>query len=99
MLLDNRLTFGEKTIITTIPYKNISSISVIYKRKSCEFICYMFNGYPLRLKFTDMEPVDKKRLRLIYCAIIKTLGDKPITKSESSVLMNDNISIKEDMDE
>lgn len=92
VLFDNRLGFDQRREIVIIPYKNITSISIIFHQSSVELSCGLNSGYPLRIKFVKMSGIDKKRIRLLYCAISKIINDQKLTKEEILTLVNDDIS-------
>ena len=62
--------------IHTIPYNSISSIGVLFGSTNGAFIIYLESGYPLELKFKNLNGEKKTRLRLLYSAIAEIVANK-----------------------
>lgn len=58
---------GKKII--TIPYKSISTMSIVFRKTSAVMNIYVDSGYPITLKFRSLSSQDKTRLRLLYTMI------------------------------
>lgn len=69
VLFDNSISFKPKKEITTIPYHSVSAHSVIFHVTTAEIYLLLDSGYPLLLKFANMDSEDKVRLRLLYNAM------------------------------
>lgn len=97
VLFDNTSTLGITKEINTIPYKTISTLSIVYKNKAVELSLFLDSGYPVRLKFINMTNydkmtnIDKKRVRLIYSIISKAINDQKITAEEIKVIQENDI--------
>ncbi len=94
VLFDNYSLFGIKKQIYAIPYNSISTCSVIFHLRSAELSLFMDSGYPVRIKFINMEGIDKLRLRLIYSVILKYINKQTVTDEELNVLIEDKISFE-----
>ena len=94
VLFDNSSTFGISKEIFTIPYKTISTISVIFKMNGAEVSLFLNSGYPLRLKFVDMHAEDKLRLRILYTCISRSINNQELSKDDVKRLQENDISFK-----
>lgn len=81
ILFDN---YEKRKQIYTIPYKSISTISVLFDEEKASLDLFLNSGYPVSLKFINMTGEDKLRLRLLYTCINR--------------LINNQLPVKEDMD-
>lgn len=72
IILYDRLGFNQKQIYT-IPYKSISTMSIMFKKSSAHLILYMDCGYPTKLTFINLSPEDKTKLRVLYTSISEVL--------------------------
>ncbi len=95
VLFDNYSSFGIRKQIYTIPYKNISTCSIIFYPSRAEFSLFMDSGYPIRLKFINLKDIDKLRLRLLYSIIIKYINNQRVSNAEVNKLVEDDISFKD----
>ncbi len=95
VLFDNYSLFGRRKQIYTIPYKTVSTCSVIFYPRSAELSLFLDSGYPVRIKFINMKDVDKLRLRLIYSVIIKIIDNQKPSEAEIMRLVTDDIKFKE----
>ncbi len=94
VLFDNYSFFRLKKIIYIVPYKSISTLSIMFCRNYAELTLYMDSGYPVRLKFVNMDAIDKRRLRYIFSFISKTVNSQKPNKEERDRLVNDDISFE-----
>ncbi len=62
--------------IHTIPYNSVSSLSVMFDLSRAELIFYLDSGYPLVLKFRNMNGEAKGKLRVLYSEISKIIRNK-----------------------
>ena len=92
VLFDNYSLFGIKKQIYTIPYKTISTCSIIFNLKRAELSLFLESGYPVRLKFINLKDIDKLRLRLLYSVIIKIINNQKVSSEELTRLIDDDIS-------
>ena len=95
VLFDNTSTLGMSKQVYTIPYSTISTISVIFHKSRAELSLFLNSGYPVRLKFINMNNLDKKRVRLIYSIISKAINNQKIDKEEIRVIVEDDINFKD----
>ena len=94
VLFDNYSLFGRRKQIYTIPYKTVSTCSVIFHRASGELSLFLESGYPVRIKFINMGDIDKLRLRLLYSVIIKLINNQKPSEDEIMTLVTDDIKFK-----
>lgn len=90
VLFDN---YDKRKQIYTIPYKSISTLSVIFDEKSAELSLFLNSGYPVRLKFIDMTGEDKLRLRILYTCINRLVNDQEPLKMDMDRLLKNDISL------
>lgn len=90
VLFDNK--DNEKQIYT-IPYKSISNPSVNFKENSAELGLYMDSGYPVVLKFSNMDGNDKLRLRLLYTCMDKFVNNQDPVKEDIEKLITNSIKL------
>lgn len=72
VLFDQKGT-GNVKEITIIPYKSFSTCSIKFKTAHADILIYLDSGYPLRLRFVKLDPVGKKKLRILYNSICEEL--------------------------
>ena len=94
VLFDNYSPFGMRKQIYTIPYESISTCSVIFNPNKAELSLFLDSGYPIRIKFINMKPIDKLRLRILYSVITKIVGKQKLNEKEVDMLVNDDISFE-----
>ncbi len=94
VLFDNYSIIGTKKQIYVIPYESISTCSVIFHTNKAELSFFLDCGYPVRLKFINMKPEDKLRLRILYSTILKIVSKQNITQSELNKLIEDKITFE-----
>ena len=92
VLFDNYSLFGMKKQIYTIPYKTISTASIIFYPRHAELSLFLDSGYPVRIKFINMRDVDKLRLRLLYSLLIKIINNQKVKNDEIERLVKDDVS-------
>lgn len=87
VLFDN---YGKRKQIYTIPYSSISTLSIIFDEASAELDLYLNSGYPVNLKFIEMNGEDKLRLRILYTCINRLVNDQePIQLDLERLIKND----------
>lgn len=79
--------------IYTIPYTSISMLSITFGDRSAELNFYLECGMPLKLRFIDMEPRDKVRLRLLYTCINRVVNGQDCLENDVDRLKNDEVGI------
>ena len=82
----------KKKEINIIPYKSISTCSIVFRPGHAELFLMFDSGYPMRLKFKNMRSKEKARLRMLYNCISKVVTAQEITQADVNFL---NQSIKE----
>lgn len=91
ILFDNKMTLTNTKEVYTIPYKSISTISIVYKAYGAEMSLFLDSGYPLRLKYINMRAEDKLRLRLLYNIICRIINNQKEDIIEKQKLIDNNI--------
>jgi|SRR5574344_1550383 hypothetical protein len=76
MILFDKKPFSLEKQIHTIPYVSISTISVMFDGGNGAILCYLDSGYPLNLKFREMNAEDKTKLRKLYTKISTAVRQK-----------------------
>lgn len=76
ILFDNDSGLFISKEIFTIPYSEISTIAIKFKTMSANIMMYMDSGYPIKLKFVNLRPDDKRDLRILYTQISKQIVEK-----------------------
>jgi hypothetical protein len=97
VLFDNAISIDPFKQIYTIPYKNISSCSIVFRSTKAELKCDLISGYPLRLKFINIKVEDKVRLRLLYSCIARLITDQKLDQNVVSDLSLNKINLKEEL--
>lgn len=87
ILFDN---YGKRKQIYTIPYKSISTLSVIFDEKEAFLDLYLDSGYPVNLRFVNTTGEDKLRLRILYTCINRLINNQePLEMDINRLLTND----------
>lgn len=81
--------------VYVIPYKSVSTVSVVFKKNSGEIMCMLESGSPLRLSFVNMEAEDKLKLRLLYSGVVKLVNGQNIEKTLFDQLADDDFKFDE----
>lgn len=89
VLFDND---GRRKQIYTIPYESISTLSIIYDEATAELNLFLDSGYPVDLKFVNMEAEDKLRLRLLYTCMSRLIHNQELLEMDKKRLILDDIS-------
>ncbi len=90
VLFDNK---DNSKQIYTIPYKSISNLSVIFNDDNATLNIYMDSGYPVGLKFINMNGTDKLRLRILYTCIDKIINNQEPVKEDMKKLINNTVKL------
>jgi len=80
--------------IYTIPYKSVSTISIIFETTTAELHLFLDSGYPVKLKFINVKPDDKIRLRILYTCINRIISNQEPNKKDIKRLITDDIHFK-----
>lgn len=62
--------------ISIIPYKSISTMSIIFKPAGASILGFVDSGYPINLKFINLKAEDKTKLRELYSEILEKVCSK-----------------------
>ena len=79
--------------IYTIPYKSISTQSIVFGKDSSQLNLYMYSGHPVNLKFINMSGTDKLRLRILYTCIDKIINNQETIKEDMKKLINNTVKL------
>jgi len=95
ILFDNYSFMGLRKQIYIIPYKSISTLSIIFMPTRAEISLFLDSGYPLRLKFINLKGIDKLRLRLLYSCISCYVNNQLPNSKDLERLVSNNLSFNE----
>lgn len=90
VLFDNK---ADSKQIYTIPYKSISNLSVTFNKDNAELNLHLYSGYPVNLKFINMNGTDKLRLRVLYTCIDKIVTNQEVVKEDLKKLINNTLKL------
>ena len=93
VLFDNRLSFRPFKEIYTIPYNNVSALSIKYKSKNVDLHFDLESGHQLLIKFVNMDERDKIRMRLLYSYICRYINKQKIPSELVDNLVEDKIEL------
>lgn len=94
VLFDNYSKFGTHKQIYTIPYKSVITITVTFEDELAELEFLLQNGVPVYLKFLNVQPEDKIRLRLLYTCISRIINNQVPKKEDIKRLVNNDIKFE-----
>lgn len=80
--------------IYTLPYNNAIAISITFDIIDAEMNLYLECGYPVKLKFIDLEAEDKVRLRLLYTFLSRRISNEKIPKELYMRLIKDDVRVR-----
>ncbi len=89
ILFDN---YNKRKQIYTIFYESISTLSIIFEETSAKLCLFLDSGYPVNLKFINMNGEDKLRLRLLYTCMSRLINNQELFEMDKKRLIDDNIS-------
>lgn len=96
ILFDNELGKKPRKKIYSVTYKSISAIDITFEEKKAIMNLLLDNGYKVRLKFINVEPVDKIRLRLIYTCINRISSNQEPVKEDVDKLLENKFQVKKE---
>lgn len=88
VLFDNYSKGGIRKQIYSIPYNSISTISITFEEQSAEMLLFLNCGYQVRLRFVNVEPRDKVRLRVLYTCLNRIISNQEPSKKDIKKLIN-----------
>lgn len=94
ILFDNYSFMGLRKQIYIIPYKSLSTLSIIFMPARAEISLFLDSGYPLRLKFINLKAIDKLRLRLLYSCISCYVNKQTPDKDDIKRLLSNDLSFE-----
>ena len=86
------LILDQKKEINIVPYKSISTCSIIFRPGHAELFLMFDSGYPLRLKFKNMRRKEKARLRKLYYCLSKIVSGEKYTNED---IVSLNVAIED----
>ena len=90
ILFDN---YGKRKQIYTIPYKSISTLSIVFDETSAVLDLYLDSGYPVRLKYVNTTGEDKLRLRILYTCINRLINEQEPLQMDMDRLLNNDVRL------
>lgn len=90
ILFDNSQSFGMRKEITTVPYRAITSHSIIFHPTNAEIYLLLETSNPMLLKFDNMKDADKLRLRFLYNAMSAGINNQKVPKHVLEKLVNND---------
>lgn len=90
VLFDNYSKGGIRKQIYSIPYNSISTISITFEEHCAEILLFLNCGYPVCLRFINVEPTDKVRLRVLYTCINRIISNQEPSKKDIKRLVENN---------
>lgn len=94
VLFDNYSRFGVRKQIYSISYKSISAVAVTFLKNKAEMDIILDSGYPVCLRFVNVKPEDKVRLRILYTCINRISSNQEPLKEDIKRLLENNFSVK-----
>lgn len=94
IIFDNKRGVKVRKKIYSVSYKSISAIDITFEDKKAKMNLLLDNGYTVRLKFQNVEPVDKVRLRLIYTCINRISSNQEPLEEDIKKLVENKFKIK-----
>ena len=94
VLFDNYSRFGMRKQIYSISYKSISAVAITFEKTKAEMNIILDNGYHVYLRFADVLPEDKVRLRILYTCINRISSNQEPLKEDIKRLLDNNFKIK-----
>lgn len=95
ILFDNTSLTINKKQVYIIPYKSISSCSVVFKTTGGEMSLFMNSGYPVRLKFINMSNEAKYRLRVLYSYVSKYVIGQDVSNADIKKMQENDFKFNE----
>ncbi len=90
ILFDN---FGKRKQIYTIPYKSISTLSIIFDDTESFLDLFLDSGYPINLRFINTSAEDKLRLRILYTCVNRLINNQEPLEIDLTRLLNNDIHL------
>ena len=99
VLFDNTISLKPKKEITVIPYRSVTAHSVVFYSTSAKVYLLLESGYPVLLKFSNMDTEDKVRLRLLYNAMSAAICGQTVPTKIVKKIINSDFEIKKDKED
>lgn len=94
VIFDNKKGIRLRKRIYSVYYKSVSAIDITFKEKKAIISLLLDNGYSVKLKFINVEPEDKVRLRLIYTCINRIANNQEPLDEDIKKLIENKFAIK-----
>lgn len=85
--------------ITIIPYRAVSTHSIIFYKDYAKFYMLLDSGNPLLLRFSNLSSEDKVRLRLLCNAISAAICNQEIPKKVIDRIIHNDLGFKKDKED
>ena len=86
-------SYKKRKQIYAIPYKSISTISILFDDDYAILDLFLNSGYPETLKFVNLTAEEKLRLRILYTCVNRLINDQEPLKMDMDRLLNNDISL------
>lgn len=94
VLFDNYSQFGIRKQIYSISYKSISAVAITFYKNKSEMDILLESGHSVCLKFINVKPEDKVRLRILYTCMNRMSSNQEPLEEDIKRLLENNFSIK-----
>ena len=99
MLFDYTPFVKPNKAITIIPYRAVSTHSIIFYKDYAKFYMLLDSGNPLLLRFSNLGSEDKVRLRLLCNAISAAICNQEIPKKVIDRIIHNDLGFKKDKED
>ena len=94
IIFDNKKGIKLRKRIYSVYYKSVSAIDITFENKRAIISLLLDNGYSVKLRFINVEPEDKVRLRLIYTCITRIANNQKPLDEDIKRLIENKIIVK-----
>lgn len=94
VLFDNYSHFDARKQIYSISYKSVSAVAITFFKNKAEMDILLDSGYPVCLKFVDVKPEDKVRLRVLYTCVNRISSNQEPLAEDIKRLLDNDFSVK-----
>lgn len=91
ILFDNSTYFGMEKSVMSISYKSFQTLNLSYFARGTHFNILLNNGYPLILKFNNMTPKEKTRIRRLFFCIKRSMNGLALRQKDIDNLSQEAI--------
>lgn len=93
VLFDNNGTKGNKRI-HMIPYLSICTFDILFEENDAVIDVLLNSGDAFSMKFRNVLPEDKVRLRILYTTVNRVLSGQSLLKADIKKLINNRFKLK-----